>query len=235
MKRKKEKLIIIGAGGSGKDILATLLRCNEISQRYEILGFVDDDNSLIGREINGFPVIGNTDWLSKQSTTICCVISNGFSDIRKKIVKKIEKFDIMFPTIVDPSVIIAKNVNIGKGSIIQAGTIINEDTTIGKHTFINLDCTIGHDCKISNYVTIAPGTHINGNIKIGNNTEVGSGTTTVQNVTIGKNCIIGTGTVLIDSIPDNSTVVGNPGKIIKLKSKSQKSKKSELKKIVRSK
>ena len=100
---------------------------------------------------------------------------------------------------------------------------------------INLDCTIGHDCKISNYVTIAPGTHINGNIKIGNNTEVGSGTTTVQNVTIGKNCIIGTGTVLIDSIPDNSTVVGNPGKIIKLKSKSQKSKKSELKKIVRSK
>ena len=87
--------------------------------------------------------------------------------------------------------------------------------------------------NISNYVTIAPGTHINGNIKIGNNTEVGSGTTTVQNVTIGKNCIIGTGTVLIDSIPDNSTVVGNPGKIIKLKSKSQKSKKSELKKIVK--
>lgn len=215
MKRKKEKLIIIGAGGSGKDILATLLRCNEISQIYEILGFVDDDNSLIGREINGFPVIGNTDWLSKQSTTICCVISNGFSDIRKKIVKKIEKFDIMFPTIVDPSVILANNVNIGKGAVIQAGTIINPDTIIGNHTFINLDCTIGHDCKISDYVTIAPGTHINGNNKIGDTSEIGSGTTTVQNITIGKNCTIGAGTVLINNIPDNSTIVGNPGKIIK--------------------
>lgn len=215
MKRKKEKLIIIGASGSGKDVLATLLRCNKISHRYEILGFLDDDKSLIGGEINKFPVVGNIDWLSKQSTTINCVISNGFSKIRKKIVKKIEKFNVMFPTILDPSVILANNVKIGKGTVIQAGTIINPDTTIGNHTFINIDCTIGHDCKILDYVIIAPGTHINGNNKIGKNSEVGSGTITIQNVTIGKNCTIGAGTVLINNIPDYSTVVGNPGKIIK--------------------
>jgi sugar O-acyltransferase (sialic acid O-acetyltransferase NeuD family) len=212
---KKEKLVIIGAGGSGKDILATLLRCNKISQKYKILGFLDDDESLIGTEINGFLVIGNLEWLSEQSSVINCVITNGFSKIRKKIVKKIEKFNVNFPTILDPSVILANDVKIGKGTIIQAGTIINPDTIIGDYTFINIDCTIGHDCKIQNYVTIAPGVHINGNNLIGENSEIGSGCVTIQNITIEKNCTLGAGTVLIKNIPEKSTVVGNPGKIIK--------------------
>ena len=212
---KKEKLVIIGAGGSGKDILATLLRCNKISQKYKILGFLDDDESLIGTEINGFLVIGNLDWLSEQSSVIKCVITNGFSKIRKKIVKKIEKFNVTFPTILDPSVILANDVKIGKGTIIQAGTIINPDTIIGDYTFINIHCTIGHDCKIQNYVTIAPGVHINGNNLIGENSEIGSGCVTVQNITIEKKCTLAAGTVLIKNIPGTSTVVGNPGKIIK--------------------
>jgi len=212
--KKREKIVIIGAGGSGKDVLATLYRHNKIHNNYEILGFLDDKLPQ-GKTICGLQIIGKLNWIEKNSE-ILCVISNGFSKIRKNIVKKLKKYKVNFPSIVDPSVIIADNVDIGKGVIIQAGSIINPDVTIGDFTFINLDCTIGHDCKISSYVTIAPGVNINGNTKINSSTEIGSGTVSIQNITIGKNCIIGAGTVIINDVPNDSLVVGNPGKIKKI-------------------
>jgi len=39
----------------------------------------------------------------------------------------------------------------------------------------------------------------------------------MQNITIGKWCIIGAGCVVINDIPDFAVVVGNPGKVIKIK------------------
>lgn len=211
--KKMEKIVIIGAGGSGKDVLATLKRYNKIYNKYEILGFLDDKLPK-GKIIYGLPIIGNLNWIEKNSE-ISCVISNGFSKTRKDIVKKLKEYKINFPSIVDPSVIIADDIDMGKGVIIQAGSIINPDVTIGDFTFINIDCTIGHDCKISSYVTIAPGVNISGNTKINSSTEIGSGSILIQNITIGKNCIIGAGTVIINDVPNDSLMVGNPGKIKK--------------------
>lgn len=53
-----------------------------------------------------------------------------------------------------------------------------------------------------------------GKIQIGNNIHIGEGVFILPGVTIGDNCIIGAATVITKSIPDNSIVGGNPGKII---------------------
>lgn len=46
---------------------------------------------------------------------------------------------------------------------------------------------------------------------------IASGAKVIGNITIGNNVMIGSGSIVITDIPDNSVVVGNPGKIISQK------------------
>lgn len=46
---------------------------------------------------------------------------------------------------------------------------------------------------------------------------VGSGSKVLGNITIGNNVKIGANAVVLEDIPENSTVVGIPGKISKIK------------------
>lgn len=210
------KVVIVGAGGFGREVLWTLMDCNKISKKYEIVGFVDDDKRLHKKLIHNYKVLGGVEWFStKSAKNVKCVIAIGNGKIRKEIVKKLEKKGVEFVTIIHPSVIMSKSVRIGKGTIIQAGSVLTVDVEIGKHCRIDTNCTIAHNCILDDFVDLSPGVHINGNNSIHIGTWIGSGTVTREKITIGKWSVIGAGTVLIDNVPSFSLFVGVPGKLKK--------------------
>ena len=63
-------------------------------------------------------------------------------------------------------------------------------------------------------MTIGHGAIVHG-CKIGDNTMIGMGAILMNGCKIGKNCIIGAGALVTQNveIPDNSLVIGNPGKV----------------------
>ena len=98
-----KKIVIIGAGGQGKDVLWTIMDINKISSRFDIIGFLDDDKKLHGKTINGVPVLGGMNWLSNKNK-MGCIIAVGEGKIREKIVKKLKNVNVYFPSIIHPSV-----------------------------------------------------------------------------------------------------------------------------------
>lgn len=207
-------LVIIGAGGFGREVLWTAQSCNKTSKKYNIIGFIDDDKILTNNVTHGIKVLGGTEWFSTQKTrNLHCVIAIGDSKIRQAIVEKIEKTNVKFTTLIHPSVIHSDSVEIGEGTIVQAGSVLTVDTKIGNHCKIDTNCTIAHDCILEDYVTLNPGVHINGNNRVETGAYLGSGVVTKEKIRIGKWCIIGAGTVLIKDTKDFSVYVGVPGKI----------------------
>tara|TARA_R110000824_G_scaffold10571_2_gene46464 strand:- start:648 stop:1172 length:525 start_codon:yes stop_codon:yes gene_type:complete len=100
-------------------------------------------------------------------------------------------------------------ITIGEGTQIQDGSVLHADPgfplTIGDY------CTVGHMAMLHGCT-------------IGDGTMVGIGAVILNGAKIGKNCIIG-GKALIGEgkeIPDNSLVMGIPGKVIKEVSDAQK-------------
>ena len=155
--RKKSyiKIVIFGASGFGREVLWTLHDCNKKSKKYEILGFIDDNKSIHGKIIDEFPVLGGIQWFSKQNVRkVQCVVAIGDCKIRKKIVNELEKKGVSFATIIHPSVIHSKSVEVGNGSIIQAGCVLTVDIKIGNHVHININSTIGHESIIKDFVSI---------------------------------------------------------------------------------
>ncbi len=50
---------------------------------------------------------------------------------------------------------------------------------------------------------------------IGNHVVVGTGAKVLGNITLGNNVKVGAGSVVVHSVPDDSTVVGIPGRIVR--------------------
>lgn len=212
----KKKLVIVGAGGFGREILYQLSEVNCKTDLYEILGFADDTPELQGKTINGYPVMGTIQWLTDYDREICAVICIGNSKARKKVVERISMNpNIIFPTIIADDVRFPHNIKFGKGCIICLSSILTVDITVGDFAIVNLDCTIGHDAIIDDFVTLYPSVNVSGNVHIGCCTEIGTGCNIIQWKTIGENTIVGAGSVVIKDIPANCTAVGNPAKPIK--------------------
>ncbi len=96
----------------------------------------------------------------------------------------------------------------------------NEPITIGENTNIQdgsvLHNDIGIPLNIGKNVTVGHMAMLHG-CEIGDNSLIGIGAVILNRVKIGKNCIIGAKALIPEGkeIPDNSLVMGAPGKIIR--------------------
>ncbi len=211
-----KNLLIIGAGGMGREVAWLVERINKQNSIWNIIGFIDDSIEKKDKNLNGYKVIGGLDTIEKypDAYLVCAV---GASKTRKSIVDKIhERFpDSEYATLIDPSVEMSDKNIIGEGSIICAHSILTVNIDIGKHVIVNMDCTIGHDAVLNSFVMVYPGVNISGNTNIGTCTELGTGMQIIQGKKIGDNSIVGAGSVVIKDIPENCTAVGCPAKPIK--------------------
>ncbi len=115
------------------------------------------------------------------------------------------------------SAIIAPSATIGKGTVVFAGAIVQPNTSIGEHVIINTSASVDHDNVIGNFVHISPKAALSGHVEVGEGSHVGVGAVIIPKVKVGKWCVIGAGTVVLNDVPDYATMVGNPGRVIKIK------------------
>lgn len=205
-------IVILGSGGFGREVHWLIEEINNVKPQWNLLGYVDDIHP-IGELINGFPVLGTTEWLNNQELNVVCAV--GDPDTKKMILDKLNSSKNTYPILIHPDVKYSSSVKFGEGSIICAGNILTVNIEIGKHVIINLDCTVGHDALIDDYSTILPSVNVSGNVIIEKCVSVGTGTQIIQGVKIGKHTIIGAGSVVTKEIEPNVVAVGIPARPIK--------------------
>lgn len=106
------------------------------------------------------------------------------------------------------------------------GIEIHPAAKIGKRIFIDhgMGVVIGETAEIGNDVTLYQGVTLGGTGKesgkrhptIGNNVVIGAGAKILGSFIVGNNVNIGANAVVLTDVPDNSTVVGIPGRIVKM-------------------
>jgi sugar O-acyltransferase (sialic acid O-acetyltransferase NeuD family) len=208
-----KNIVIIGVGGFGREVAWLIERINKERPTWELVGFVDDNISLYGSIVGGYPVLGDCNWLKRQGEELFAVCAIGSSKTRKKVTEKLSK--IRFATVIDPKVEMSDRIKIGDGCIICAGTILTVDIEIGNHVIINLDCTIGHDAILHDFVTLYPTVNVSGSTILEECVEMGTGCQIIQGLKIGEGTIVGAGAVVVRELPRECTAVGSPAKPIK--------------------
>ena len=108
---------------------------------------------------------------------------------------------------------------------LATGIEIHPGAKIGRRFFIDhgMGVVIGETAEIGNDVLIYQGVTLGGTGKdrgkrhptIGDNVVIGGGAKVLGNILIGNHSKIGAGSVVIHPVPDHSTVVGIPGRIVR--------------------
>ncbi|MBD1382785.1 serine O-acetyltransferase [Metabacillus arenae] len=104
------------------------------------------------------------------------------------------------------------------------GIEIHPGAKIGRKFFIDhgMGVVIGETCEIGDNVTVFQGVTLGGTGKekgkrhptIKDNALIATGAKVLGSITIGENSKIGAGSVVLHEVPDHSTVVGIPGRVV---------------------
>jgi len=211
-------LIILGAGGFAREASLLVEEINEFlnrADRFNLLGFIENDNSRKGLKLRGYPIIGSLPELKQFNPVVklICVIAD--PAVKKKIVSDEHIKEKDFINLIHPEVKYPEDVSIGKGVLINKGAVITTNIKIGDHVSINPACGIGHDTIIGNFSTLMWRVNLSGAVNLGEGCLVGTGVTILQNLNIGPWSKIGAGAVVIDDLPEYCTAVGVPARVIR--------------------
>lgn len=208
-------IVIIGAGGFGREIKTLIDDINRKESTYHFLGFYDNGIAK-GTMVNGYPVLGPVEDLNHIKSSMAVALAIGAPKTKENVFKTLTNPNLIFPALIHPSAIIGSDdINIDEGTIICAGCILTCNIDISKFVILNLMCTVGHDTVIQEYCSIMPSVNISGEVKIEKSVYIGTGVKIINQLEIGSNTIVGAGAVVSKSLPANCTAVGIPAKPIK--------------------
>jgi sugar O-acyltransferase (sialic acid O-acetyltransferase NeuD family) len=204
-------LVVIGAGGHGRETLDIVEAINRERLTWKFLGFLADGEQRPDLSENrGATILGSVRDL--QNFDSFFTIGIGLGTARKEIDAFATALGKQSPVLIHPSSVIGSEVQLQPGCVLAAGTMISTNVHIGRHTHIDLASSVSHDVTIGDYCTICPGVLVAGWVQIEDGVTVGIGAVLRDRIRIGKDAVIGAGSVVIDDVPAGLTVAGVPAK-----------------------
>ena len=204
----KQSLVIIGAGGFGREVLVYAADCGI----FNLKGFLDSRSHILdGYDRGSLGIIGDPFTYEPEAGDVfVCALGNPAQ--RRKYAQPILDRGGVFVTIQHPKSAMTIYSTLGQGCILAPHVGISCDVRIGNFVALNEYAIVGHDarigdwCQINGHVTIAGGAEIGPLVTIHPNSVVLAG------ARIGEGVTVGAGSVVAGRIPAGVTVMGNPAR-----------------------
>lgn len=209
-----KNLLIIGAGGCGREVLQWAKDINRQKRRWNIKGFLDDAPDALTGKVCDVAVVAKIDEYPIESDDefVCCI---GNSGSRKAVVERLKAKGATFVTLIHPAAVIADSSVIGQHCIIYPFALISDNAALGDGCIINMYSSVAHDSTLGEYCTVSAHCDITGMCKLGNRVFMGTSSHMVPGSKIGNDAYICAGSTVLGRVRDGAKVFGNPAKPIK--------------------
>jgi len=210
-------VIIVGAAGTGREVAEAIEDINSLGRKWNLLGFLDDDSQKHGREYNGYPVLGSISTAADYPACHFVLVLGNYHDLRltKRVFDRLSLDVSRFATIIHPTVRVSRYTEVGPGTVVLQNCVITSNTRIGSHVLVLFGAHIGHDCIVDDYVVIAPNAVLAGGVCVREGCYIGANATILQKVKVGPWSCVGMGAAAFSDVGPNSTVAGNPARLLK--------------------
>lgn len=202
-------LVIVGAGGLGREVAALVDARNAEAPTWDLKGFVDDEEDR--RSALGYPVLGDVDWLSRQAG-LRYVVAIGRGTARRHVANRLADGEPSPVVLRHPSVSVHRTTTVGPGSVLCNGAAPTVNVDVGAHVVLDQHCTVGHDSTLADFVTVHPGVNVSGSVHLETGVTMGAGSVVLPGTRIGARATIGAGAVVTEDLPAGCTATGVPAR-----------------------
>lgn len=204
-------LIIIGAGGFGREVYCSATESIGFGNEFDIKGFLDPD----AHKLDGFegypPILGVEDsYPIEEDDVFVCAFGN--VELKKKCCEKIISKGGSFITLIHKTAYVSKNVRIGNGCIVLAGARIHCDVTIGDFVVVQPYAIIGHDVQVGNWSLINALADCGGMSKVGEMCTINTTAFILPLSKIEDGATVGAESLVLRKVKAGQTVLGVPAK-----------------------
>jgi sugar O-acyltransferase (sialic acid O-acetyltransferase NeuD family) len=210
-------LLIVGAGGCGRETAEAVRAVNDRRATWELLGFLDDGPAVQGTAVDGVPVVGPVDAIGDHPDA-SLIVTIGNPDnftTRRTIVSRLGLPPDRYATIVHPAASIPRSTHVGPGTVILAGSIATTAVTIGAHVVVMPAVVFTHDDVVNDYATFGTGAHLAGAVNIGEGAYIGAGVLIREKRTIGPWALVGMGSAVTRDVPAGEVWAGTPARFFR--------------------
>jgi sugar O-acyltransferase (sialic acid O-acetyltransferase NeuD family) len=214
---RPKKIILFPFGGNARESLASIFAMNKQATEWDIVGFIDDNPSLHGKECCGVRVVGGREILQDFPDAYVLALPGNPNNYlrRNNIIGGLGIKKSRFARIIHPTTVVASDATIGYNTIIMSNVVISCGVNIGNHCILLPNTVIAHDSFVGDYCCIGSNVVVSGGVFIDSSSYIGSGSNIRENSHIGKGTLVGLGSVVISDIQHNVIVAGNPVKVIR--------------------
>lgn len=212
----RDKVVVVGAGGFAREILALLRDPLRSGASWRFAGFVStEEPNAQALARTGARWLGDDDAFLAAPSATHYVIAIADPVVRQTLALLYDAAGLKPATLIHPTASVGPNVTIGPGSIICAMASITTDVVIGAHVHVDRVVTIGHDSVIEDFVTLHPAGVISGAVKVGTRVRVGTNAAVLQGLRVGVDAVIGAGALVTRDVQEATSVVGVPARLVR--------------------
>lgn len=181
------KLILVGGGGFATEIADYILQDATDGGPY-IAGVVDDF-STSNIDVCGLPFLGRLSDIT-PSEDIAFVITAGTPRFRAEAAALVRHRGGQLASVIHSSAYIARDVEIGLGSIVCPFAIVNSGARLGDGVVLNVHTSVGHGASVGQFTVLSPYAALNGWASVGTRCFLGTRATIFPRISIGDQCTV---------------------------------------------